>query len=124
MPKYKTIDEYIDAQSPPQAERLQELRKAILEAVPDATETINYGVPAFSLVKNGKRDQQIMIGAFKNHVGLYPHPTTITKFEKELSGFGQGKGSIQFPLDEPVPAKLIAKMVKYRKKRIQDELKQ
>ena len=123
MPKYNTIDEYINAQSHPQAELLQDLREAILEAVPDAKETINYGVPAFSLVQNGKRDQQIMIGAFKNHVGIYPHPTTIVKFEKELSKFNQGKGSIQFPLNRPIPIKLIVKMVKYRKKIIQGEQK-
>ncbi len=123
VPKYNTIDEYIDAQSHPQAERLQELRKAILEAVPDAIETFNYGVPAFSLVPNGKRDQQIMIGAFKNHVGIYPHPTTIVEFEKELSQFDQGKGSIQFPLNKPIPTQLIVKMIKYRKKLIQSELK-
>ena len=124
MPKHNTIEEYINAQSHPQAELLRDLRKAILEAVPDATETFNYGVPAFSLVKNGKRDQQIMIGAFKNHVGIYPHPTTIVEFEKELSQFKQGKGSIQFPLDKPIPTKLIVKMVKYRKKLIQSESKQ
>lgn len=123
MPKYNTIDEYIEAQSPPQAELLQDLRKAIIEAVPDAIETFNYGVPAFSLVKNGKRDQQIMIGAFKNHVGIYPHPTTLIEFEKELSQFNQGKGSIQFPLDKPIPIKLIVKIVKYRKKLIQSESK-
>ncbi len=121
MPKYNTIDEYIEAQSHPQAELLQDLRKAILEAVPNATETFNYGVPAFSLVKNGKRDQQIMIGAFKNHVGIYPHPTTIIEFKKELFQFNQGKGSIQFPLDKPIPIKLIVRMVKYRKKLIQSE---
>jgi uncharacterized protein YdhG (YjbR/CyaY superfamily) len=121
VPKYNTIDEYIDAQAHSQAELLQELRKAILEAVPDAIETFNYGVPAFSLVKNGRGTQQIMIGAFKNHVGIYPHPTTIAKFEKELSQYNQGKGSIQFPLDKPIPTKLIVKMVKYRKKLIQAE---
>lgn len=122
MPKYNTIDEYIDAQAHPQAELLRDLRKAILEAVPDATETFNYGVPAFSLVKNGKGEQQIMIGAFKNHVGIYPHPTTIVKYEKELSKYKKGKGSIQFPLNEPIPSKLIVKMIKYRKKCIQSEL--
>jgi len=123
MAKYNTIDEYIDAQSHPQADLLQDMREAILEAVPDAVGTINYGVPAFSLVKNGKSNQQIMIGAFKNHVGIYPHPTTIVKFEKELSEFKQGKGSIQFTLDKPIPRKLIVKMVKYRKKLIRSELK-
>lgn len=84
----------------------------------DASETFNYGVPAFTLVKNGKRDRQIMIGAFKNHVAIYPHPTAILQFKKELSPYKQGKGSIQFPLHESIPAKLIIKMVKYRKKLI------
>ncbi len=123
MSKFKTIDEYINDQPEPQAKRLGELRKAILSAVPEAIETFNYGVPAFGLVADGKRDQQIMIGAFKNHVGIYPHPTTILKFEEELSHFKQGKGSIQFPLDAVIPEKLIIKMVKYRKEIILSELK-
>lgn len=97
MPKYKTIDEYISYQPKEHAALLQDLRDAILETVPDAVETFNYGVPAFALVENGKRDQQIMIAGFRNHVGMYPHPTVIEKFEKELAAFMQGKGSIQFP---------------------------
>lgn len=121
MPKYNTVDEYIAAQAHPQAALLQALREAVLEAVPDAEETINYGVAAFSLVEKGKRDQQIMIGAFKHHVGLYPHPETIEKFKDELAGFKQGKGSIQFPLDQPIPKALIVKMVKYRQKVLQGE---
>lgn len=121
MPKFVTIDDYINAQPAQNALRLKELRNAILEAVPDAAETFNYGVPAFALVKNGKRDQQIMIAGFKNHVGMYPHPTVIEKFEKELSTFKQGKGSIQFPLDKPIPKTLIVRMVKYRKKLISDK---
>lgn len=116
MAKFETIDEYISSQPEEQAALLQELRDAILEAVPEAVETFNYGVPAFALVENGKRDEQIMIGAFKNHVGMYPHPTVIEKFEKELSVFKQGKGSIQFPLNRPIPKALVVKMVKYRKK--------
>ena len=121
MPKFETIDEYISSQPVQHAALLQELKNAILEAVPDAVETFNYGVPAFALVKNGKRDQQIMIAGFKNHVGMYPHPTVIEKFETELSVFKQGKGSIQFPLDKPIPKALVVKMVKYRKKLISDE---
>ena len=84
MPKFNTIDEYINSQPKEHAKLLQDLREAILEAAPDAVETFNYGVPAFALVENGKRDQQIMIAGFKNHVGLYPHPSVIEKFEKEL----------------------------------------
>jgi len=118
MPKFETIDDYINSQPKQHALLLQELRNSILEAVPDAEETFNYGVPAFALIKNGKRDQQIMIAGFKKHVGMYPHPTVIEKFEKELSGFKQGKGSIQFPLDKSIPRALIVKMVKYRMKLI------
>jgi len=118
MQKYQSIDEYIKDQPEPQAGLLRELKSAIIEAVPEATETFNYGVPAFSLVNNGKRDQQIMIAGFKNHVGMYPHPTAIEKFAKELSVYKQGKGSVQFPLDKPIPKALIVKMVKYRKKLI------
>lgn len=121
MPKFKTIDEYINSQPEPHASLLRELRDAILEAVPDAKETFNYGVPAFALVDNGKRDQQIMIAGFKNHIGMYPHPIVIEKFEKELSVFKQGKGSVQFPLDNPIPKALVVKMVKYRRKLISDE---
>jgi uncharacterized protein YdhG (YjbR/CyaY superfamily) len=115
MPKYKSIDEYISAQPKKHAALLHDLRDAILEAVPDAVETFNYGVPAFALVENGKSEQQIMIAGFKNHVGMYPHLTVIEKFKKELSVFKQGKGSIQFPLNKPIPKALVVKMVKYRK---------
>ena len=121
MPKFETVDQYIASQPEPQAELLREIRAAIFNAVPAAIETFNYGVPAYSLVKNGKRDQQIMMGAFKNHVGIYPHPTTIVHFEKELSQFKQGKGSIQFPLNEEIPRELIIRMVQYRKAEIEKE---
>lgn len=94
MGKYKTIDAYIADQPQKQAARLRELKAAILKAVPGATETFNYGVPAFSLVKNAKAEQQILMGSFKNHVGLYPHPTTMEEFEEELAGFKKGKGSV------------------------------
>ena len=121
MPKYKTIDQYIGSQPAPQARLLRAIRSAILEAAPDATETFNYGVPSFNLVQDGKRDQQIMIGSFKNHVGIYPHPSTILHFGKELEQFKQGKGSIQFPLDRPVPCGLIKRMVKFRKRELAQE---
>jgi uncharacterized protein YdhG (YjbR/CyaY superfamily) len=120
MAKYTSIDDYIDAQPKKQAALLQVMREAILQAVPDAEETFNYGVPAFALVKDGKRDQQIMIAGFKNHVGLYPHPSVIEHFEQELSPYKQGKGSIQFPLDQPIPAALIVEMVRYRKQLIDE----
>ncbi|MDP3831991.1 MAG: hypothetical protein Q8Q47_12015, partial [Ignavibacteriaceae bacterium] len=68
----------------------------------------------YALVKGGKREEQIMIAGYKKHVGLYPHPTVMDKFDKELEGYKKGKGSVQFPIDKPLPKALIVKMVKYR----------
>lgn len=74
----------------------------------------NYGIPAFSLIDGGKREEQIMIAGYKKHVGLYPHPTTMEHFDKELSVYKKGKGSVQFPLKEDLPKELVVEMVKYR----------
>ena len=94
---------------------LLELKKCILKVEPNATELLNYNIPAYALVKNGKREQQIMIAGYKKHVGLYPHPTTMEEFEPELTKYKHGKGSVQFPLDKPLPTDLIIQMIKYRK---------
>jgi uncharacterized protein YdhG (YjbR/CyaY superfamily) len=112
MSKFGTIDEYISSQPEERATLLKDLRDAILEAVPDAVEIFNYGVPAFALVKNGKRDQQIMIAGFKNHVGMYSHPTVINKFAKELSIFKQGKGKTLVDTETSSPI-LTARIKKY-----------
>ena len=118
MPNYETIDAYI-ADQPEEAQQiLSELRSIINEAAPDAIEMPNYKVPSFTLVPNGKRDQQIMIAAYAKFVSFYPFPSTMEKFSHELKEFKQGKGSIQFPFNKPLPKELIAKMVKYRKDEI------
>lgn len=114
MDKAKTVDDYFNAQSEKAKKALIELKKCILEVIPDATELLNYNIPAYSLVEGGKREQQIMIAGYKNHVGFYPHPTTMEKFDAELSEFKRGKGSVQFPLDKPIPKDLIMRMIKYR----------
>ena len=114
MPKYKSIDEYLNDQPENVRTALTGLRDCILTAVPEAVEMVNYNIPAYALIKDGKRDQQIMIAGYKNHVGLYPHPSVMEKFEKELEGFKKGKGSVQFPLDKPLPRDLIIRMIKYR----------
>lgn len=108
------IDEYISKQPEKTQIALQELRTIILSAVPEATELLNYNIPAFALVKEGKRDKQIMIAGYKNHVGFYPHPSAIEKFKEELLEYKYAKGSIQFPLNRPLPKELIIKIVKYR----------
>jgi len=118
MPNFETIDDYI-ANQPKEAQKvLQELRSIIKEAAPDAIEVLNYKVPSFTLVPEGKRDQQIMMAGYAKFVGFYPFPTTMEKFSDELKDYKQGKGSVQFPLDKPLPKDLIKRMVKFRKEEI------
>ena len=83
----------------------------IRKAAPGAEETIKYRMPTFTL--NGNL---VYFAAFKNHIGFYPVPTGIEKFKKELAVYEQGKGSVQFPLDQPIPYSLISKIVKFRVK--------
>ena len=112
---FKSVAEYINAQPESTKSALKELRKCILEAAPEAIEMLNYNIPAFTLMQGGKRDQQIMMAGYKNHVALYPHPTIMEKFDDELKPYKKGKGSVQFPLDKPLPKDLIVQMVKCRK---------
>ncbi|WP_093026075.1 iron chaperone [Pustulibacterium marinum] len=118
MPSFATIDDYI-AQYPKEIQdKLQELRAIIKEAAPDAEEMINYKVPSFTLVPNGKRDQQIMMAAYAKFIGFYPFPTTMEAFSDDLKAYKQGKGSVQFPYDKPFPKALIQQMVRFRKKEL------
>lgn len=111
---FVSAEEYFNSQPENTKTVLLELKECILKAKPDALELINYNIPAYSLIEGGKREEQIMIAGYSNHVGLYPHPTTIEKFSKELSGYKKGKGSVQFSLDKPLPKSLIVRMIKYR----------
>lgn len=104
-----TIDAFI-AQHPPEVQAiLRQIRAIIREAAPDATETINYGIPTFQL--NGNL---VHFSAFKKHIGFYPAPSGIEHFKDELSGYAGAKGSVQFPLDQPIPYELIRKIVEFR----------
>ncbi len=107
----KTIDEYIAGFPPDVQEILNKIRAAIRKAAPGAQETIKYRMPTFTL--NGNL---VHFAAFKNHIGFYPVPSGIEAFKKELSVYEQGKGSVQFPLDKPIPYGLITKIVKFRAK--------
>ena len=118
MPNLATVDDYIANQPGEVGKALQELRSIIKEAAPEVVETMNYKIPAFNLVPNGKRDQQIMMAGYAKFVGFYPFPTTMKKFADELKGYKQGKGSVQFPLDKPLPKDLITRMVKFRKEEL------
>lgn len=111
---FKSVAEYFEAQPKETRQALLELKECIMNVAPNATELFNYNIPAYALTEGGKREQQIMIAGYKKHVGLYPHPTTMEKFDAELNGFKKGKGSVQFPLDKPLPKKLIIRMVNYR----------
>ena len=107
----ENIDEYIAGSPENVQEILQRIRMTIRKAAPDAEETISYRIPAFTL-KGGL----VYFAAFKKHIGLYPRASGIAKFKKELSAYKGAKGSVQFPLDKPIPYDLIARIVKFRVK--------
>lgn len=111
MESPKTIDEYISVFPKNIQEILKKIRATIQKAAPDAEETINYQMPTFTLKGN-----LVHFAAFKNHIGFYPTPTGIEKFKKELSSYKGAKGSVQFPLDKPIPYSLIGKIVTFRVK--------
>jgi uncharacterized protein YdhG (YjbR/CyaY superfamily) len=105
----RNIDEYI-ADFPDDVQRaLNRVRKTIRKAAPDAQETISYRIPAFTL-----EGYLVYFAAWKNHIGFYPASAGITKFKKELSKYQMAKGSVRFPLDEPIPLDLIGRIVKFR----------
>jgi uncharacterized protein YdhG (YjbR/CyaY superfamily) len=108
---YATIDDYI-ASFPENVQTiLQEMRCAIKDAAPDAEEVISYQMPAFRL--NGIL---VWFAAFKNHIGFFPKVSAIEAFKKDLSGYELSKGTIRFPLDNPLPIDLVQKIVKLRVK--------
>ena len=105
----QTIDEYI-ARFPKEIQELLEtIRITIREAAPDAEETISYQMPTFKLKGN-----LVHFAAYQNHIGFYPTPSGIDKFRDELSAYKGAKGSVQFPIDQPLPLELISKIVKFR----------
>ena len=105
-----TVDEYIDAFPEETKKILQQIREIIKDSAPDAIEGINYGMPSYKVT--GK--PLVYFAAFKNHIGFYATPTGHTAFVSELSKYKQGKGSVQFPLNKPIPFDLIKKMVEFR----------
>lgn len=114
MAKFESVDAYIESFSGKTKTQLEQLRAIIHAMAPGCEELINYNIAAFALVEGGKRDQQIMIAGFTKHVGFYPHPTTIEHFWDQLDAYKKAKGSVQFPLDAPLPEALIRAMIRYR----------
>ncbi len=104
-----SIDEYISQFPPEIQEKLDSLRQIIREEAPAAEEKISYQMPTFVLHGN-----LVHFAAFKNHIGFYPTPSGIEAFSQELSCYKGAKGSIQFPIEKPLPLELIRKIVRFR----------
>jgi uncharacterized protein YdhG (YjbR/CyaY superfamily) len=109
MKVFKTIDEYIFAFPKNVQIILEEMRQAISEAAPEAEEAISYGMPAF-------RHKGILVyfAAFKNHIGFYPTSSAIEAFKEKLSDYETSKGTVRFPINEPIPFDLVKEIVKFR----------
>jgi uncharacterized protein YdhG (YjbR/CyaY superfamily) len=105
----QNIDEYIAGFPPAVQARLKKIRQTIKKAAPGATEAIAYQMPTFKLHGN-----LVHFAAFDRHIGFYPVPSGIEAFKAELAVYKQGKGSVQFPLDQPVPYDLIRRIVEFR----------
>lgn len=111
--KFKSIDDYISRFPVATQKMLTAIRGTIGKNIPGAEETISYGIPTFKV--NGR--SVIYFAGFKKHIGLYPVPTGNKTFDKAFSSYKtSGKGTIQFPLDKPIPHALISRILKYRLK--------
>jgi uncharacterized protein YdhG (YjbR/CyaY superfamily) len=105
-----SIDEYIAGFPPETQIVLEEMRALIRTSAPGATETISYAIPTFDL--NGRH--LVHFAGYKSHIGFYPVPSGLEAFKEDLMPYKQGKGSVQFPLGQPLPADLIRRIVEFR----------
>jgi uncharacterized protein YdhG (YjbR/CyaY superfamily) len=113
-----TMDDYIRMFPREVQKKLESIRKLVHELAPEAQEKISYQIPTFYL--NGNL---VHFAAFKTHIGFYPTPSGVSEFQEELSKYKNGKGSVQFPLDEALPMELIKRMVKFRIEKNQKKAK-
>ena len=109
--KFKTVDDYIKRYPKPTQVLLKDIRKVILETAPEAEEGISYNMPAY-------RYQGVLcyFAGYETHVGFYPTNSPICFFEDEITKYKTSKGTVQFPLDKPIPKSLVKKMVKFKMK--------
>ncbi|MHB8502521.1 MAG: iron chaperone [Candidatus Acidiferrales bacterium] len=112
----KTITAYIDAAPREARTKLREMRACIRKAAPGAQESLKWGMPAFSY-----RRILVTFAAFKHHIGFYPTPSAVSAFAKDLAKFATARGSIQFPLEKPLPLPLIRKITAFR---VQESIEQ
>lgn len=110
MEKPATVDQYIAQQEPEVAQRLQSIRQLIFELFPEVFEKIGYGMPSYKLYGR----QFLYYAAFKNHIGFYGYPQMYIRFKEDLKFYKTGKGSVQFPLKEPLPLNLLKEMILFR----------
>lgn len=108
--KPTTVEEYISSFPLETQKILQEIRATVQKAAPEAIELISYGMPGYKL--NGH--PLVYFAGYKNHIGFYATPTGHAAFEKDLSIYKQGKGSVQFPIEQPMPLDLIRRIVEFR----------
>lgn len=106
-----TVDLYIAGFPKEVQKSLERLRATIIKAAPAAEETISYQMPAYKF--NG---MLVYFAGYKNHIGFYPGASGIKAFTKEIAGYKNAKGSVQFPIDKPLPLDLVSKIVKFRVK--------
>lgn len=116
--QFASTDEYIASFDTDTRKVLEQVRATIKKAAPGADETINYGMPTFTL--NGNL---VHFAAFKGHIGFYPTPSAISAFNDEISKYTWAKGSVQFPLDKPMPFDLITRIVEFRVKEASEKKK-
>ena len=116
--KSPKIDEYIAAFPEDVREALETMRRVIREAAPGAVEAISYGIPTFKL----KGKNFVHFAGFRNHLSLFPTSSPIPVFEKELAPYSTSRGTVRFPLGEPVPYDLIRRMTDYRLKEVTGKL--
>ncbi|WP_379138343.1 iron chaperone [Paenibacillus sp. sgz500958] len=107
--KYESTDEYIRSFPEAIQMKLEEIRGVIKERAPQASEKISYSIPTFYL--NGNL---VHFAGYANHIGFYPGAAGISNFTEELSKYKSAKGSVQFPMDEPLPVELIQRIVDFR----------
>ena len=116
---HTTVDDYI-ADFPDEIQAmLHQIRAIVQKNAPEAEESISYGMPAYKLNKK----PLVYFAAFKNHIGFYATPDGHAEFAEELSKYKQGKGSVQFPIDKPMPLDLIERMVRFRVQESSGKLK-
>ena len=105
-----TVDEYIATFPKEVQHKLEQIRKTIKEAAPEASELISYGMPGYKLYKK----PLVYFAGYKSHIGFYATPSGHSEFSVELSKYKHGKGSVQFPVDQPIPFDLIKRIVEFR----------